>query len=152
MSFLEVILLKTVKHTGTIGQLVKLRKGYASYLISRDSAIRNTEDNLAEFNKQREMIQKTEAKFLQIASEIKSKIDGVDIVIKKYADENGNLYGSVAGKDIAAECVEKFGVNIDPLLFLNANKIKNLGEYKIIVELHSSVSAEINLSVQNAER
>src|SRR5262245_66209666 len=103
MSAMEVILLQRIEKLGQMGQVVKVKAGYArNYLLPRRKAIRATEENKAKFEKQRAQLEANNLAKRQEAEGISGKVDGLKVVIIRQAGETGQLYGSVSARDIAA--------------------------------------------------
>ena len=102
---MEVILLERVPNLGQLGQVVKVKPGYArNYLLPTKKALRATKENLAYFERQKSVIVQTNAERRQSATEQGGKVDGASVVIVRQAAESGQLYGSVTARDIAG-CV-----------------------------------------------
>src|ERR687883_1256862 len=99
---IELILLERVEKLGQMGQVVKVRPGFArNYLLPQKKALRATKENLAYFEKQRTQLEATNLKRRQEAEEVAKKLEGLTVVIVRQAGESGQLYGSVSARDIA---------------------------------------------------
>ncbi len=93
----DVILLERVEHLGQMGQVVKVRPGYArNFLLPQKKALRATKDNLKYFESQRTQLEANNLKLKGEAAEVAAKLDGVAVVIIRQAGESGQLYGSVS--------------------------------------------------------
>lgn len=144
---MEIILLERVENLGQMGQVVKVRPGYArNYLLPQRKALRATKSNLAYFEKQRSQLEANNLKRRQEAEQAAGKIEGASVIVIRQAGESGQLYGSVSARDIAdgltAEgyTVERSQVEID-------RPIKSLGLFDVRVRLHPEVSVTVQVNV-----
>src|SRR5690349_3848934 len=113
MAALEVILLERIETLGQMGDVVKVKPGYArNFLLPQKKALRATKDNLAYFEKQRAQLEAQNLKRRQDAEGVSKKLEGLQVVILRQAGETGQLYGSVATRDIA-EAVTAAGFTVD---------------------------------------
>jgi len=144
---MEVILLERVAKLGQMGEVVRVKDGFArNYLLPKGKALRATNENKARFEG---MKVELEARNVELRSEAKTiavKIDGKGIVVLRQAGESGQLYGSVSTRDIAGLLAEQgFGVNRSQIV-LNA-PIKEIGMHKVPVLLHPEVEVSITVTV-----
>ncbi len=144
---MEVILLERVAKLGQMGEVVRVKDGFArNYLLPKGKALRATNENKARFEG---MKVELEARNVELRSEAKTiavKIDGKGIVVLRQAGESGQLYGSVSTRDIAGLLAEQgFGVNRSQIV-LNA-PIKEIGMHKVPVLLHPEVKVSITVTV-----
>jgi large subunit ribosomal protein L9 len=148
----DVILLERVEKLGQMGQVVKVRPGYArNYLLPQKKALRATKDNLAYFEKQRHQLEAQNLSRRGEAEQVAKKIEGVSVVVIRQAGESGQLYGSVTARDIA-EAVTQAGFTVSRAQVVLDKAIKTLGLYKQRVILHPEVSIAITVNVaQSAE-
>ena len=108
---IELILLERVEKLGQMGQLVKVKPGFArNYLLPQKKAMRATKENLAYFETQRAQLEATNLQRKGEAAEIAGKLEGLSAVIVRQAGESGQLYGSVSARDIA-DAVTAVGVH-----------------------------------------
>ncbi|HTV45725.1 MAG TPA: 50S ribosomal protein L9 [Stellaceae bacterium] len=152
---IELILLERVEKLGQMGQLVKVRPGFArNYLLPQKKALRATKENLAYFETQRAQLEANNLQRRTEAEEIGSKLEGLSVVIIRQAGESGQLYGSVAARDIA-EAVTEAGFTIEKRQVVLERPIKTLGLHRLRVVLHPEVSvtvtANVAQSVEEAE-
>src|SRR6202023_2735291 len=99
---IELILLERVEKLGQMGQLVKVKPGFArNYLLPQKKAMRATKENLAYFEMQRAQLEANNLKRKGEAEQISGKIEGLKVVVIRQAGESGQLYGSVGARDIA---------------------------------------------------
>src|SRR5262245_32548992 len=135
MAALEVILLERIETLGQMGEVVKVKPGYArNYLLPQKKALRATKDNLAYFEKQRAQLEAQNLKRRQDAEGVAKKLEGLQVVILRSAGETGQLYGSVATRDIA-DAVTAAGFTVDRRQILLDQPIKALGIFKTRVAL-----------------
>jgi large subunit ribosomal protein L9 len=148
----DVILLERVEKLGQMGQVVKVRPGFArNYLLPQKKALRATKDNLAYFEKQRHQLEAQNLSRRSDAEQVAKKIEGVAVVVIRQAGESGQLYGSVTARDIA-EAVTQAGFTVTRAQVVLVKAIKTLGLHKQRVVLHPEVSVTITVNVaQSAE-
>ena len=144
---MEIILLERVENLGQMGQVVKVRPGYArNYLLPKKKALRATKANLAYFEKQRAHLEALNLERRKDAEFVAGKMDGVSIVVIRQAAETGVLYGSVSSRDIA-EGLTEAGYKLDRSQVAIAQPIKTLGLAKVRVVLHPEVSISVKVNV-----
>ena len=148
----DVILLERVENLGQMGQVVKVRPGFArNYLLPQKKAMRATKDNLAYFEKQRAQLEAANLTRKTEAEQVAQKLDGLSVVVIRQAGESGQLYGSVSARDIA-DGVTAAGFTITRGQVVLDKAIKTLGLYKLRVVLHPEVSVQVTANVaQSAE-
>ncbi|HEX4111143.1 MAG TPA: 50S ribosomal protein L9 [Stellaceae bacterium] len=144
---MDLILLERVENLGQMGQVVKVRPGFArNFLLPQKKALRATKDNLAYFDKQRAQLEVQNLKRKGEAEQISAKLDGISVVIVRQAGESGQLYGSVSARDIA-DAVTAAGFTITRGQIVLDKPIKALGLYKTRVVLHPEVSVSITANI-----
>src|ERR1700746_3946797 len=148
----EVILLERFANLGQMGEVVKVRRGFArNYLLPQKKALRATKENLAYFEKQRAQLEAQNLARRGDAEQVAKKVDGVSVVVIRQAGESGQLYGSVTARDIA-EGVTAAGFTVGRGQVVLDKAIKTLGLYKLRLVLHPEVSVRITVNVaQSAE-
>ena len=143
----DVILLERVENLGQMGQVVKVRPGYArNYLLPQKKALRATEANLAYFEKQRTQLEAANLSRKKDADQVAQKLDGISVVVIRQAGESGQLYGSVSARDIA-DGVTEAGFTVTRGQVVLDKAIKTLGLYKLRVVLHPEVSVHVTVNV-----
>jgi len=152
---MDVILLQRIENLGQMGEVVKVKPGFArNYLLPQKKALRATDANRARFEKQRAQLEATNLARRQEAEKISGKVDGLTVVIIRQAGETGHLYGSVSARDVAA-AVTADGVTIDRAQVLMDRPIKMLGLHPVRVALHPevvvTVTANVAKSAEEAE-
>lgn len=144
---IEVILLERIERLGTLGQVVKVRPGFArNFLLPQNKALRATKANLELFEKQRAQLEAKNAELRAQAETLGKKIDGVKVVIIRQASEMGQLYGSVTARDIA-EAAKEAKHPIERQMIQIDTPIKELGLFPIKVKLHPEVTVKITINV-----
>lgn len=148
---MDVILLQRIEKLGQMGDVVKVRPGFArNFLLPQEKALRATKDNLAYFETQKVKLEAVNLKQKQEAETVKERAQGKAIVIIRQAGESGQLYGSVSARDIADQLSEddlKVGRNqvvID-------RPIKTLGIFPIQLQLHPEVYADVTVNVARSQ-
>jgi large subunit ribosomal protein L9 len=151
-SMIELILLERVEKLGQMGQLVKVKPGFArNYLLPQRKALRATKENLSYFENQRAQLEANNLQRKAEAGEVGAKLEGLTVVLVRQAGENGQLYGSVSARDIA-EAVTEAGFTIERRQVVLERPIKNLGMHPVRIVLHPEVSVMVTANVaQSAE-
>ncbi len=149
---IELILLERVEKLGQMGQLVKVKPGFArNYLLPQKKALRATKENLAYFETQRAQLEANNLQRRSEATEVGAKLEGLTVVLVRQAGESGQLYGSVSARDIA-DAVTDAGFTIERQQVVLERPIKNLGMHPLRVVLHPEVSVTVTANVaQSAE-
>ena len=145
---MQVILMEKVANLGNLGDVVKVKDGYArNYLIPHGKAKRATEGNLKAFESRRAELEKAQAETLAKAQERGAKLDGLTIQITQKAGPDGRLFGSVTNYDIV-ESLKKEGHEVERAnVRMPQGPLKQVGEYPIQIALHTDVAVTIKVSV-----
>ncbi len=147
----DLILLERVDKLGQMGQIVKVKPGYArNYLLPQKKAMRATKENLAYFETQRAQLEANNLHRKSEAGDVAGKVEGLTVSLIRQAGESGQLYGSVAARDIA-EAVTKAGFTVDKRQIVLDRPIKTLGLHRLRVMLHPEVSVTITANVAQSE-
>jgi len=148
----DVILLERVEKLGQMGQIVKVKPGFArNYLLPQKKAMRATKENLAYFETQRAQLEAHNLERKSEAGEVGGKLEGLTVVLIRQAGESGQLYGSVAGRDIA-DAVTAAGFTVEKRQIVLNRPIKTLGLHPVRVMLHPEVGVMVTVNVaQSAE-
>ena len=148
---MEVILLEHVNKLGKMGDKVNVKNGYArNYLLPTKKALRATEANLAVYEKQKAELEAHNKALFENASKQAAELQGFKVVLIRQAAETGQLYGSVSIRDIAA-AMKEAGKNIERRYISLERPIKDLGIYKVNINLHPEVSQEILVNVARTD-
>jgi large subunit ribosomal protein L9 len=145
---MQIILLEKVVNLGQLGDVVKVKDGYArNFLIPHGKAKRATTQNLAEFEKRRADLEKAQAEQLAQAQERAAKLDGMMIQIAQKAGVDGKLFGSVTNIDIS-EALAKQGFEVPKAAIrMPEGPLKVVGDHPLKVALHTDVVVTITVSV-----
>lgn len=146
---MQVILLERVEKLGNLGDVVTVKPGYArNYLMPQNKALRATADNIAYFDAQKKQIQAENDKRKADAEKNLKKVDGLTVALIRQASEGGQLYGSVAARDIAEVVNEKAGKGlVDKKQVVVEQNFKSLGLYPVRIALHPEVIAEVTINI-----
>lgn len=148
---MEVILLEKVGKLGHLGDVVKVKDGYArNFLIPSKKALRVTKANLEMFEKQKADLQTKNEAAKTSAKLIADKIKGKSFVVIRQAGDTGHLYGSVSTRDLA-NVLKENGANIDYTKITIDTPIKELGIYEVKVALHPEVVEVVKVNVARSE-
>jgi large subunit ribosomal protein L9 len=145
---MQVILMEKVANLGELGEVVKVKDGFArNYLIPHGKAKRATEANLKEFESRRSELENAQAETLGKARERAAKLDGLTIQITQKAGPDGRLFGSVTNYDIV-EALQKQGHEVERAnVRMPQGPLKQVGDFPLQIALHSDVTATITVSV-----
>ena len=149
---MEVILLERVAKLGQIGDVVRVKDGYArNFLLPKGKALRATEDNKGRFETMKSQLEARNLELRSEAEKVARKLDGQTFIVVRQAAESGQLYGSVSARDVAALLTEG-GFSIDRgQIELNA-PIKTIGLHKVPISLHPEVAVTVTVNVaRNAD-
>jgi large subunit ribosomal protein L9 len=145
---MEVILREDVPHLGGIGDLVKVKAGYArNYLLPRGLAVVADKRNLRQVEHQRRIAAERRERALRDSRSLAEKIGALRVVIRARAGEEGKLYGSVTNIDIEKALASE-GVRVERRRIRLEEPIKALGDFHVPVQLDVGVSAEVTVSVE----
>ena len=145
---MQIILLEKVANLGQLGDIVKVRDGYArNFLIPTGKAKRATDSNIAEFQKRRADLEKAQNEILTAAQDKAGKLEGLMVQITQKAGVDGRLFGSVTNFDIA-EALKAQGFEVvKGAVRLPQGPLKQIGDYDIVLDLHADVKANVKVSV-----
>ena len=144
---MEVILLEHINKLGKMGDKVTVKNGYArNYLLPQNKALRATEANVAYFEKQKAELEAHNKALLEAATAQAEALKGFKAVLIRQAAETGQLYGSVTIRDIAV-ALKEAGHEVERRLVYLEKPIKDLGIYKVQLNLHPEVVQTILINV-----
>lgn len=148
---MDVILLERIEHLGQIGDVVKVKPGFArNYLLPQKKALRATDANRTRFEQQRAQIEATNLKRRQEAEGVSGKVDGKVVVLVRQAGETGHLFGSVTPRDVA-DAITASGVTVERRQVILDRPIKVLGLYQVRIALHPEVIVSVTANVAKSE-
>jgi large subunit ribosomal protein L9 len=144
----EVILRDDVPHLGKIGEVVRVKPGYArNYLFPRGLAIEANRKNLAVLEHQRRIIGAKADRERKSAEAAAKKLDGLQLTVRARAGEEGRLFGSVTNIDVERLLAEK-GFNVERRRIALAEPLKQLGTFPIVVQVGRDVRATVQLTIE----
>ena len=149
---MKIILLENLRKIGSIGDVIDVKRGFArNYLIAKKKALYASKENIKEVEKIKSALGKKDLEKKKEAKQIFEKINNKIFSIKKLSTENHELYGSVKPTEISKIILENIKIDINPSLIQLSNEIKALGTFKVKINLHSEIQAEISINVVAAE-
>jgi large subunit ribosomal protein L9 len=144
---MDVILLERVPKLGAMGEVVKVRDGFArNFLLRQNKALRATDANKSKFERERAVLEARNAERRAAAGEEAKSLDGKSFTLIRQAGESGQLYGSVSPRDIA-EAAAAVGVSVERNHITLASPIKTIGLYTVKVMPHPDVEVTITVNV-----
>lgn len=147
MAAMELILLQRVEKLGQMGEVVRVKPGYArNFLLPQKKALRANKTNLAQFEGQRAQLEAQNLKRREEAERLLERMEGLAVVIVRQAGESGSLYGSVSARDIADACTAA-GLTTSRSQVILSLPIKTLGLTKVRLVLHPEVSLPVTVNV-----
>ena len=150
---MNVILLENISNLGGLGDQVEVKAGFGrNYLIPQGKAVPATKDNVAQIETRRAELEAAAAELVAAAEARAEAINALDVItVSHSAGEEGKLFGSVGTRDIA-EAVTAAGCEIDKSeVRLPEGALRELGEFEIAIQVHSQITATINMAVVAAE-
>ena len=145
---MKVILLEDVKSLGKRGDIKEVSDGYArNCLLNKKLAVEATTKNINHLEHENKVRAEKEAKALADAKELAVKLGQTTIELKAKAGDAGRLFGSITNKEVADAIAAQLGVDIDKRKIEIKDAIKVLGEYEVLVKLHSQVHQKVKVKV-----
>ena len=145
---MQIILMEKVANLGQLGDVVKVRNGYArNFLIPTGKAKRATQTAIAEFEARRAELEKAQADVIAGAQSQADKLNGLMLQITRKAGMDGKLFGSVTNADIE-DALQAQGITIErAMIRMPQGPLKQVGDHPVTIALHSDVTANIVVSV-----
>jgi large subunit ribosomal protein L9 len=148
---MEVILLERVAKLGQMGEVVRVKDGFArNFLLPNSKALRANAENMKVFEARRGDIEASNAKARESAAKSGDKLDGSSYIMIRQAGESGHLYGSVSGRDVA-DAVNAEGGKVDRSMVVLDKPIKTLGVHPVKIRLHAEVSITVNINIARSQ-
>ena len=149
---MDVILLERITRLGSVGDVVKVKNGFArNFLFPQKKALRATDENKKVFEGKRAVLEKQNAEGKAVAEKVAAGMNNLSVSIIRQAAEDGKLYGSVSVRDVA-EALKEAGHTIERRNIDLTTAIKSLGVYEATVNLHPEVHVKVKVQVaRNAE-
>jgi large subunit ribosomal protein L9 len=149
---MKVILVKDVPSLGTMGNIVKVKDGYArNYLIPRSFAIVANDGNRKELEHRKRVIDARKEKILKETRDLAQKIEKIRVTIQKQTGEEDRIFGSVTSSEIAAFFEQK-GIDVSKKDIFFKDEIKKVGIYTAEIKLHQEVTAVVKVKVEAAAK
>ena len=149
---MKVILLENITKIGSIGEVIDVKRGFArNFLIAKKKALYASKENIKEVENMKIELNKKDLEKKKDAKNISEKLKLKKYTVKKLSTENNELYGSVKPTEISKIILDNDKIEIKPSLIQLTNDIKSLGEFKVLINLHSEVQVQIIIKVVAAE-
>lgn len=144
---MEVILKEDIANLGKIGEVVRVRDGYArNYLLPRGLVLEANKKNLKTFEHHKKVVGDQKQKIMRNAQAVGDQLNGVELVLPMRAGEEGKLFGSVTNIQIEKALKAK-GLNVDRRKITLEEPIKAVGEYEVPVRLSADLTVPLKVSV-----
>ena len=149
---MQIILLENIKNLGNIGDVLNVKRGYArNYLIKNNKALYASEKNINEVNKKKAELNKKDLEVKKDAKKLFNLLNNKTFKVKKLVTENNELYGSVKPTEISKIILEKEKIQIKPSQMDLETGIKSVGIFKVNINLHAEIQANILIQVEKLE-
>ena len=149
---MQVILLENIFKLGKIGDQVEVKNGYGrNYLLREGKALRANKENIDLVNKKKDELNKKNNEIKQEFIKVALKIKNKTLKFNKEAKDNGDLYGSIKPKEVSNSFLKDLKVEINPSQIDLKQDINKLGKYKININLHSEVTANVTINVEKID-
>ena len=148
---MEVILLERIEKIGKLGDVVKVKDGYArNYLLPQKKALRANKENIKIYEKQKKVYEEKNADLLKEAQSKAKTVDNLSISLIKQASDSGQLYGSVAAREIS-DTIKSLGHDIQTKQIQLKKAIKEIGTHKVKVIIHPEVITSVTVKVARSD-
>jgi len=148
---MEVILLERIEKLGQMGDIVKVKPGFArNYLLPQAKALRSNKENLALFEARKVQLEAANLKRKAEAEQISEKMASLKLVVIRQAAETGQLYGSVTGRDIR-DAIREAGFNIERRQVILDQPFKEIGTFNVRISLHPDVSRTVDVVIARSQ-
>ena len=149
---MEIILLENIMNLGNIGDKVKVKSGYGrNFLLRNGKALRFNKENLEYVSKKKDELNKKNVEIKKKFKETASLINKKTFIFNKESKDNGELYGSIKPKEISTLIFEKMKIEIKPSQIVLKEDLNKIGDYKININFHSEVSAQILVKIDKIQ-
>ena len=149
---MQIILLENIKNLGNIGDVLNVTRGYArNYLIKNNKALYASEKNINEVNKTKAELNKKDLEVKKDAKKLFNLLNNKTFKVKKLVTENNELYGSVKPTEISKIIFEKENIEVKPSQMDLETGIKTVGMFKVNINLHAEIQANILIQVEKLE-
>ena len=149
---MEIILLENILNLGSIGDKVKVKNGYGrNFLLKNRKALRFSKENEIFVSKKKDELNKKNTELKNKFKEISKLVDNKIFSFNKESKENGELYGSIKPKEITNLIKEKVNADITPSQIILKEDLNKLGEFKVDINFHSEVKANILIKIDKIQ-
>ncbi len=149
---MQIILLENILKLGKIGDLVEVKNGYGrNFLLRNGKALRANKENIAFVNKKKDELNKKNNEIKKGFKDLAAKINNKTLNFSKEAKENGDLFGSIKPREVSNAFKNELKVEIGPSQIDLKQEINKIGKYKISINLHSEVSANVLVEVKKID-
>ena len=149
---MELILLENILNLGNIGDKVKVKNGYGrNFLLKKGKALRFNKENLDLVNKKKDELNRKNLETKNKFKEISKLINNKTFTFSKESKENGDLYGAIKPKEISNLIKEKTNADVSPSQIILKEELNKIGIYKIDINFHSEVKANISLKISKTQ-
>ncbi|OUV91320.1 MAG: 50S ribosomal protein L9 [Puniceicoccaceae bacterium TMED149] len=149
---MELILLENILNLGNIGDKVKVKNGYGrNYLLKKGKALRFNKENQDFVSKKKDELNKKNIEVKNKFKEISDVVNKKTFSISKESKENGELYGSIKPKEITNLIKEKLNVEVSPSQIILKNNLDKIGVYRVDINFHSEVKAQISIKINKIQ-
>ena len=149
---MQIILLENIRNLGNIGEIVKVKRGFArNYLIRQGKALNASKENIEIVNNKKAQLNKKDLVLKKEAKKNYEILNNKKYKIQKLVTENNDLYGSVKPAEIAKIIKEKDNIDVKPSQIDIEKEIKSIGTFKTTINLHSEIQAHILIEVEKSE-
>ena len=150
---MKVILLENIKKIGSIGEVIDVKRGFArNYLIANQKALYASKENIKQVERIKSDLGKKDLEKKKTAKQLMEKINNKLYTVKKLVTENKDLYGSIKPTEISKLILENDKIDIKPSLIQPLKEIKSIGTFKVKIDLHPEVQAEIKIKVESTDQ
>ena len=148
---MQVILLERIARLGQMGDVVRVRDGYArNFLLPQGKALRATKDNAKRFEAERAQLEARNLERKNEAGAVAAKLDGQSFIVVRQAGETGQLYGSVTARDLA-DAITAGGFTVARAQVVLNQPIKTIGLHTVAIALHPEVESKVTVNVARSE-
>ncbi len=149
---MEIILLENIMNLGNIGDKVVVKPGYGrNYLLKTGKALRYSKENLEHVSKKKDELNKKNVELKKKLKETAQLINKKTFKFNKESKENGELYGSIKPKEISTQIFNEMKIEVKPSQIVLRQDMNKIGEYKVDINFHSEVSAQISIKIDKIQ-
>ena len=149
---MQIILLENILNLGNIGDKVTVKNGYGrNFLLKQGKALRFNKENQDLVNKKKDELNKKNTEIKTKFKAVAKLVDNKTFTFIKESKENGELYGSIKPKEISNIIMQKMKIEVKPSQIILKNELNKIGVYKVDLNFHSDVSAQISIKIDKIQ-